>query len=429
MQDINKNLSKHIPTLISLWRKNGKNYPLNQQEIKTLSTSLVTLQRGLTGERKLAGQSYMSDKNLFGAYLLYYFPVSYLQIQTVVEALETTNIENKNNVISTLRHSSVTTSSITDNIKILEIGSGPAPGTVAILDKIREKNPNAKVEITLLDSSKNALETAKKIIESDFKNVKVTTKVCNLETINNCSLLITNYSFSIILLSHVLNELWKTDSKKIEKRIEFLKNVKNLLSDDGILILNEPAVLEASRNLIKVRDEILNNEDFKELSLISPCQSIVFSTSSTTENKKICPCLLSENATCHAEKDWTPIEPIFSMAKNAKLDRQSVKMTYFVFRKSTAVISPLRQSSATANSITNEKFTVVSDAMLNKSGRIRFMLCDGNKRFSLSAKKDDERAKKIGFFELKRYDKIEIKNPEIREENFGIKEDTAIIIN
>lgn len=225
-----KNLDKHIPTLISLWRKNGEKKTLNQSEIKVLSQSLLNLQRGLTGERKLAGQSYMNDKNLFGAYLLYYFPVSYLQIQTVVESFETAE------------NTAISTNSNNNCIKILEIGSGPAPGTIAICDKIKEKNPNAKIEITLLDSSKNALETAKKIIQSDFKNVEIKTEVCNLE---NKSVIETlnHQNFSIILMSHVLNELWKTDNKKIEKRINFLKNVKNFLSESGILILNEPAVL------------------------------------------------------------------------------------------------------------------------------------------------------------------------------------------
>lgn len=407
-----KNLDKHIPTLISLWRKNGEKKPLNQSEIKVLSQSLLNLQRGLTGERKLAGQSYMNDKNLFGAYLLYYFPVSYLQIQTVVETFETAE------------NTAISTNSKNNCIKILEIGSGPAPGTIAICDKLREKNPNAKIEITLLDSSKNALETAKKIIQSDFKNVEIKTQVCNLESISNEKLIINNSQFSIILMSHVLNELWKTDNKKIEKRINFLKNVKNFLSENGVLILNEPAVLESSRNLIKVRDEILNNEEFSELSLISPCQNVVStrvcknSLGSTTK-KIVCPCLLSENQTCHAEKLWKPNEPILSLAKGAKLDRQSVKMTYFVFQK----ISPL-----TSNiSPTTSHLTIVSDSMLNKSGRVRFMLCDGKKRFSISAKKDDEHAKKIGFFNLKRYDKIKIENPEIREENFGIKNETNLL--
>lgn len=402
-----KNLDEHIPTLISLWRKNEKKSPLNQSEIKILSQSLLNLQRGLTGERKLAGQNYMSDKNLFGAYLLYYFPVSYLQIQTVVETFETAE------------NTAISTNSKNNCIKILEIGSGPAPGTVAICDKIKEKNPNAKIEITLLDSSKNALETAKKIIQSDFKNVDIKTQVCNLESISNEKLIINNSQFSIILMSHVLNELWKTDNKKIEKRINFLKNVKNFLSESGILILNEPAVLESSRNLIKVRDEILNDKEFSELSLISPCQNVV--STSTTTKKIVCPCLLSENQTCHAEKLWNPNEPILSLAKGAKLDRQSVKMTYFVFSKMK------KENGKQKNDFSNSQFSICSDSMLNKSGRVRFMLCDGKRRFSISAKKDDEHAKKIGFFNLKRYDRIQIENPEIREENFGIKNETNLL--
>ncbi|MBR6912431.1 MAG: hypothetical protein IKN34_01290, partial [Treponema sp.] len=58
----------------------------------------------------------------------------------------------------------------------------------------------------------------------------------------------------------------------------------------------------------------------------------------------------------------------------------------------------------------------------------RFMLCDGEKRFSLSAKKDDAHAKEIGFFKLHRYEKIKITHPEIREGNFGVAEETEIEI-
>ena len=57
------------------------------------------------------------------------------------------------------------------------------------------------------------------------------------------------------------------------------------------------------------------------------------------------------------------------------------------------------------------------------------MLCDGKKRIACSAKKDDLHAKETGFFDLKRYDKIILENPEIRGENkdaFGISKETAI---
>ena len=390
------NLKKHIPTLISLWRGNGKKKGLDRNEIKTLSASLLKLQRGLTGKRNLVGQSYMSDKNLFGAYLLYYFPISYLQIQSIIGS-----VQNEFEKIAEAK---------TEKIRILEIGSGPAPGTTAIIDRIRKLNENAKIEVVLLDSSKNALEIAKKVIQTDFENVSVETHVTDLE--NEKILSKIGSGFSVILLSHVLNELWKNNGDKISLRLEFLSKAKNLLdSENALLILNEPALLESSRNLMKVRDAILKSEDFSNLDLISPCPHSL---------SKSCPALSSENQTCHAENFFDPIEPIKSLAHGAGLDRESVKMCFFVFKT---------DNKNAQSDDKNTSLTVVSEGMLNKSGRIRFMLCDGEKRFSLSAKKDDAHAKEIGFFKLHRYEKIRIENPEIRQDNLGVKDDTKIHIN
>ena len=202
----------------------------------------------------------MSDKNLFGAYLLYYFPISYLQIQSIIGS-----VQNEFEKIAEAK---------TEKIRILEIGSGPAPGTTAIIDRIRKLNENAKIEVVLLDSSKNALEIAKKVIQTDFENVSVETHVTDLE--NEKILSKIGSGFSVILLSHVLNELWKNNGDKIPLRLEFLSKAKNLLnsenaSKNALLILNEPALLESSRNLMKVRDAILKSEDFSNLDLISPC--------------------------------------------------------------------------------------------------------------------------------------------------------------
>ncbi len=384
-------IQRHIPTLVSLWRGNGRKERLDKKEISALSSSLLKLQRGLTGERKMAGGRYMSEKDTFGSYLLYYFPVSYLQIQTVLDFL--------GNTIEEI--------SKKDEIGILEIGSGPAPGTTALCDRILSLNKNAKISVSLCDTSEMAMQTAKKILESDFENVSVETKKADLEKNGREPFGKKTKKFDVVLMSHVLNELWKKDGDKIQKRLSFIKAQAEKLSENGILILNEPAMLESSRNLIKIRDEMLGSESFGGMKLIQPCP---FSSS------KKCPAMLSEKQTCHAEKMWKPFEPVMSLAKGAGLDRESVKMCFFVFQK----------TEEQAESENGKTLTVVSDGMLNKSGRIRFMLCDGEKRFSLSAKKDDQHAKKIGFFGLHRYDKIRIENPEIREGNFGVAGNTEI---
>ena len=107
-------------------------------------------------------------------------------------------------------------------------------------------------------------------------------------------------------------------------------------------------------------------------------------------------------------------------------------MTYFIFKKSPMDQSAPMESVTIKPESTAVAGKIVSDGMLNKSGRVRFLMCDGKNRIAISAKKDDPRAKEIGFFNLKRYDSISVTNPEIRgdKENpaFGIKPDTNLKI-
>jgi hypothetical protein len=65
--------------------------------------------------------------------------------------------------------------------------------------------------------------------------------------------------------------------------------------------------------------------------------------------------------------------------------------------------------------------------MLNKGGRVRYLICGPAGRFPFSARKDDERARLAGFFNLGRYDLLRIDEPEIREGGWGFGLSTRIV--
>ena len=68
--------------------------------------------------------------------------------------------------------------------------------------------------------------------------------------------------------------------------------------------------------------------------------------------------------------------------------------------------------------------------MLNKAGRIRFVLCDGARRFSLSATKEDSIAREKGFWNLRRGQLIRVTGAEPRSQaekiSFAVTESTEI---
>lgn len=408
MTSIQQRLEKHIPQLISIWHGNSKQLVLAKHEVDSVSKALLELQRGLTGNRDLAGAGYMDNSALFGAYLLYYWPVSYMQISYAMADCKKA------------------TQSFSRVVRILDLGSGPGPASVAVIDSLLQNNNALTFEVTLVDSSSKALSVAQKVISTQEKVASVKTTVCDFEKEAVEKMIASEEHFDIIVMSHALNELWKKElvvgdevsSSVIKKRMLFLKQVLSHLTSEGMALVCEPALLTTSRALIAVRD-LLVDEGY---TVFAPCPFYAMNNKTAPH----CPALAAgPNHTCHVEIEWTPCEPIASLAKGAGLDRESVKMTYFA-------IQNVHASSVVTNSNKEQNILgrIVSEGMLNKAGRIRFLVCDGKRQIAISAKKDEPHAKQIGFFDLKRFDSVTVSNPEVRGDAktvaYGIGSQTEI---
>jgi SAM-dependent methyltransferase len=380
MKESERGLRPWIGELLSQWRGGGGKGPLTPKELQRASTGLLSLQRGLTGTRTLAGNGYMDDSSFLGSYLLYYWPVSYLQSSLALSS--------DFDVIRSFRAK--------ESVRILDLGSGPGAVSCALADLLG-KTP---LSITLVDSSSKAMRLAERLLKT--KGIQAESHQTQLES-DDLSFL--SGSYDCILLSHTLNELWIGDTDAIGKRASLVEKVASFLSPSGILLLMEPALLETSRNLLAVRDRLVSSG----FTILSPCLGD-------------CPCgalCAGPSHTCHAEITWKPGEPMASLAAKAGLDRASVKMTFFVMKKGTTETKAKEQTAL-----------IVSDCMLNKAGRIRFLCCDGQKRFSISAKTDAPAAVTSRFASMRRYDLISYSGLEKRgegdEQSYGIGRQSTI---
>ena len=440
-------LQKRIDFNISLCKKsNGMKINLQRA-----AQNVVELQRGLTGSRALAGNGYMQKGASLQAYLLYYWPVSYAQTKAALQ--KTPRFFERVAEISGAAETSSKTKKRA--IRVLDLGSGPAPASCSLADLAQGRGEqNMAFEFCLCDSSGDALSLGKKILEAAYaKNASVETNVCNLENAfqpkngapenagkpqiagsaqsagkpKNGAAFLDGKKFDFIIASHSLNELWKGQKKRGEKIAALLKNLSACLDDGGLMLLMEPALLATSRALIEARDSLIASG----LKVASPC----------LQSASPCPALENPNATCHAQFDWEMPQIVADLAALAGLNRADVKMTYFVFEKAVAGSfcqegdfgngdnSLQDQKSggpdfglatetglATAPGLANIRALVVSEPMLNKAGRVRYVLCDGKARFTLSAKNGDPNAAAQGFFDLKRYDKIKIAGAQVRSQ-------------
>lgn len=176
-----KDLERWMPRLIAVWRASrgrggggGPETRLTPQEVKEVAAGVRQLSLGLTRERQLAGARYMDDPKLLGAYLLFYWPVSYAQARQVLGELPNRPRQ------------------------VLDLGSGPGPVAFAALDA-------GGGQVTAADRSKAALTLARNLAAEAGEALATrdwdpTKKGATLP----------DGQFELITMGHVVNELYGT---------------------------------------------------------------------------------------------------------------------------------------------------------------------------------------------------------------------------
>jgi hypothetical protein len=135
VNEVSKRLGELLPVLIQVYRegvRGGGEGRLSEAEQRTIAMNIRTLSRGLTRERELVGTSYLEDPGLLGAYLLYFWPVSYAQNSSVLSSLRL------------------------PVQRALDLGGGPGPSAMALFDA------GAK-EVVSCDQTQKALRVAQSI--------------------------------------------------------------------------------------------------------------------------------------------------------------------------------------------------------------------------------------------------------------------------
>jgi ribosomal protein RSM22 (predicted rRNA methylase) len=372
--------------------------------------ALKSLQRGLTGDRSLAGERYFSDADYLGAYLLYYWPVSYVQ---VTMALEELRVRRELPVIR----------------RILDIGAGPGPAPFAAMDASAAAvsaagasadsgaAASAPIRATLIDWNAEALEAARRLAAIEARgSIALETIQRDLEADPRLE----DGPYDLIVACHSVNELWKGSADALERRVSLMRQARGLLADGGILLVVEPSATVTSRPALALRDRLLAKAESgqgRSLRCAGPCPGSY-------------PCPIAAaggERSCHSTWSWTPPPIVADLARAAGLDRDSAKATWFALKKEPAAVPASAAAIAAAQSPEpgappSLAGRVVSEPMLNKAGRVRCILCTEDGLATLSAKRDDPAAKESGFLALRRGDCLRASKLERREgeSNLGV---------
>ncbi|MGZ6139314.1 MAG: small ribosomal subunit Rsm22 family protein [Myxococcaceae bacterium] len=277
--DVDRALARWMPRLVAVWRRHRR-LPegpptLVGRELKEIGQGIRTLSTGLTRDRALVGARYLDDPRLLGAYLLFYWPVSYAQARAVLGELP--------------RRPRT----------VLDLGSGPGPVAFAALDA-------GASEVAAADRSAPALALARALAAEAEEPLATRTWTGGAA--------LPEGAFDAITLGHVLNELGRGPAA-LPERAALLERAAAQLRPGGSLVVLEPALRDTSRELLQVRDLLVA----RGYAVRAPCLW-----------RGPCPALVKASDWCHAERSWSPPPVLDALAREAGLHKEALKMSYLV---------------------------------------------------------------------------------------------------
>ena len=369
-------LQRFVPGLLSTWRglrrevRRGPRPPpdrLLPDELREVAAAVQRLSLGLTRDRKLAGARYLDDDRLLGAYLLFYWPVSYLQARGVLSELP--------------RRPRAA----------LDLGSGPGPLAFAALDA-------GAAEAVAADRSARALAAARRL--SGEVGEPVSTREWDPQRRGGLSGLAGGRKFDLVTMGHVVNELFQGEGAAA-RRAALLEEALDLLAPGGSLVVIEPALRETSRALLEVRDLLVA----RGVAVRAPC---LF--------RGACPALVRPTDWCHAERPVNPPPLVDEIGRRAGLRKEAVKMSYLVLAA---------RGEGWPDPPPGLLFRIVSEPLPSK-GRLRYMGCGPEGRKGLALQEKDVTPRNRAFEGLLRGDVVEVSGVEPRGDGLRLSPESDV---
>lgn len=375
---LSDDLARWLAILLRTWRarlpgrRPGRSDPtrLTDEEVPRVARALLQLQRGLTGQRNLIGQDYLQEPDLLGAYLLFYWPVSYTLARHALAVLG-----------SRPRH-------------VLDLGCGPGPLLAAIADHVG----GTAGHLTLIGAERS---DAARRLAADVLGAGDLHPVLHAWNGTSAPLPLTGEP-DLVTAGYVLNELWAGAPDRTRRRVDLLGPCLASPSTRTTLLVLEPASLAPSRDLLALRDAFVGVPGIR---VRGPC---IF--------QGPCPALERPEGTCHTEVRWTLPDLVEDLAWRTGLKKDVLKTAWVA----------LHRPAATAGTPEFPFHRVVSEPLRNKAGRIRVLLCGPRGRVPLSVRPGAGAPAEEVFLRLRRGDVISLTDPETREMGWAIGPQTRL---
>jgi ribosomal protein RSM22 (predicted rRNA methylase) len=363
---------------------------LAKSKLEEVSRAVARLSELYTRERADLRRNLLQEPDLRLAYLAYFLPANFLKIKAVLGEI--------------WLHPEVK-SLYPEQLRILDLGCGPGTQLLGCLDFFSQLQLPKRIECVGVDSLDSNLRDARHFFDRfaselagkseetltgpdliELPNASPTVESRpgrnrgSLETfrsdLSRPLKLKAASPFHFIILGNVLNELFTGDDQRIEKRSRRIASlIHDYLAPDGFLILMEPALRETSRDLLRVRDRLL---DLLPLTIYSPCV-----------HSQPCPAVGPGCTSdwCHEDHTWEAPLWIRRIDEQTGLRKSSLKYSYVVFSRMGLSVrdAALGADSSQARALPagNQVWRVVSET-LDERGKTAAYLCGSEGRFRVT---------------------------------------------
>lgn len=295
------------------------------QALPPLCLGVSRLSQLFTREREDLEASYLDDAGLRQAYAAYFLPVNLAKVQCLLDEMPASTFDTPAD----------------EPIRVLDLGSGPGTGALAVLDWVTQ-HPSLvgrKVEAYCLDRSAQALKDADfawkayarlvqgqgahlVAVEADLKHglAKALGKAMGQAPARP--------QFDLIILANCLNEVLAEDRQALKKGLALIQGCAAWLAPTGTLMVIEPALRETARSLHELRNEILA-QPHAPLHVYSPCL-----------HEQPCPALIKGTDWCHEERPWTPPALVAAIDREVGFIKDALKFAYLLLRKDNEKLAP-----------------------------------------------------------------------------------------
>lgn len=278
-----------------------------------IAQAVADLSRLFTKDRALLKANYLDQPAYAAAYLRYFLPVNLCKVKILLDELPKAWPEQ----------------GAGRSIRILDVGSGPGAGVLAVRDWIHRLYSERIKDLTVVavDASTEALKQARSLWEthcreSGVPDGKLITHEANLERLPNgtwLSQVEQQAPYDLIIAANCLNELFSRSTDPVQAKVELVTQLLAKLAPTGTLMIVEPALRDTSRALHHMRDRLIQE---KCCTIYSPCL-----------HENSCPALVNPFDWCHEERLWEPPSEIQKIDDAVGFIKDALKFSYLLLRK------------------------------------------------------------------------------------------------